>query len=227
MPPKAEVFLTTVRFVWVEGQLFKKSYRGALNSHRYSDYMTFFGAAAQQVGFPHHPNHWKRFQLIIDSGWGISKLVYDRDNPGPVNIPDHAATTVTFLDRTMSVPVQLRLGGEWKPVSDEIWSIPVDVEMTVRELKEYLLTGHFGISAESLLARMRREKEAFFTEERFQEALGQNSELSTFYLSYQYEGEPVQYPLSKSYVVNLFGLDPPTHMAPRIIFGVIPVSLWD
>jgi hypothetical protein len=219
------LILTTVRFVWIDEKLHLKSFRGLLNSHEYPDYETFFNSTVTNVAFHHPYGTWDRYQLIIDNGWHLPKTIHDRTNPGPVIIPYHSDILLTFFNRTMIVPVHLRLGESWQPSSTEVWSIPVDVEMNIRQLKEYLLTADFRLPAESILNRMRKERSKYFDAKKLQQALEYNDELSTFSLSFQYEHEDVIYPDVGKLVVNLFSMEPSTHISPRITFGVIPI-IW-
>jgi len=218
------LILTTLRFVWVDETLHVKTFRGLLYSNEYNDYETFFKSAATNVAFP-YADQWDRYQLIVDNGWHLPKTIYDRNNPGPVVIPHHSDVMLTFFNRTMMVPVHLRFGESWQPVSSEVWSIPVDVEMRILDLKRYLLTGNFRIPIESILIRMRRERSKFFDDSKLQQALHDNDELSTFNLSLQYENEDVVYPEVTKLVVNLFAIEPATHTSPRITFTVIPL-IW-
>jgi hypothetical protein len=223
----APLILTTIRFVWVDEILHVKEYRGLLNYYRYDDYEIFFAATARNVGFTYDPDQWQRLQVIVDSGWGLAKTTYDREYKGPVVIPDHSNSIVTMFNRTMLIPIYMRWGGEWKKTSSEVWLIPLDIETTVRQLKEYILTADFSISPENLLYQIRAERLRHFTLGKLQQALNTNNELSTFSLSVEYEGEPSEYPENSKLAINLFQMNPLNHRSPRIIFGMIPVTFWD
>jgi hypothetical protein len=216
--------ITTIRFVWVDKILHVREYRGLLSRHHYENYETFFKAVASHVGFA---EEWERFQVIVDNGWGVDKTVYDRNNKGPVILPEYCDALVTIFNRTILIPIHLRLGGEWKPTSSEMWLIPLDAETTLRALKEYLLTGDFVFGPTSLLHPMRNESRRNFTRAQLNQALNQNSMLSTFSISVEYEGEEAEYPENNKLAFNLFGLSPMNRRSPKIVFGVIPVSLWD
>jgi hypothetical protein len=226
-PPKYNIFVfVTVRFVVIEETLQVTNSRVNLKSHNYPDYESFFESVVALARFHYDPARWTRFQAILDYGSGTPKVPYDRDHPGPIVIPEDRLPMIVFFNRTMSVPVHLRLGEAWQPTSTEMWTIPGDVEMTVRDLKEYLMTGKFQIEPESLLHKMRMVRSNHLSDGQFQEALDQNSELSTFSLSLQYEGTEVSFPPNREKIVTMYSYQSPKHAAPHFVFTVIPVSYW-
>jgi hypothetical protein len=127
----------------------------------------------------------------------------------------------------MWVPVNLRLGEAWGATSGEVWTFPLDIEMTVRQLKEYLLKKSFRIPEESVFNDMRAVASNHFTDAQLHEALNQNEELSTFSLSYFYDDEdPVVYPEGSRLIVHMYTYESPKHADPHIIFGVTPLLYW-
>jgi hypothetical protein len=220
--------LATLRFVWVEEQLHVKPFRSLVNSNEPLDYETFFTRAAKNVAFPYDAIQWDRLQVIVDNGIGQARTVYDRSHPGPVIIPQHPGVIITLFNRTMLIPIHLRLGGEWKPTSSEMWLIPADVDMSITAMKEYLLTGNFLPNTTSILTRMRDDARDHLDDRTFPLALEQNNMLSMFSLSAKYTDEAdAVYPEGRSLIINLFSYENPTHIAPKLVFGMIPLSWWE